>query len=42
MTGFSVGFTIDAHTIPVAVISAVFLLIAHQGRRLQSELDAIV
>lgn len=42
LTGFSVGFTIDDHAIPIAVIGAVFLLIAHQGRRLKSELDEIV
>ena len=42
LTGFSVGFTIDDHAIPIAVIGGVFLLIAHQARRLRSELDEIV
>ncbi len=42
VSGFSAGFTIDDHTIPVAVIGVVFLLIARQARRLRSELDAIV
>lgn len=40
--GFTAGFTLNDHDIPIAVIGCAFFLIAYQAKRLRTRLDQFV